>query len=476
MTAQRIILLIVTLFAVGLNAQAQRTADPPAPTRDLDAVMSDYIRAGLQSNLALQEQEISYQRSIQALVEARGAYLPSLTLEGRYSRADGGRTIDLPIGSIINPIYATLNRLTRNQSPPGSFPPVADQQFALQRTREQQTAMRVSQPLYAPKLAANLRLQQANSDAAQYTRDAFKAALVHDICIAYLGWNKSGEALAITASSLDTLTENLRVNRKLYEAGKVTEDQVLRAEAELLSLQQQQVEADNTVHRAQRYFNFLLNRERDAPLERADLPAVATLSPVPVERLIEDSLNRRAELRQLKSQQAAAAASIDAARAEYKPTLGLALEGGTQGENYRFGRDDRYALGSIVFSWSLFSGNQTRARVGQARLAAKSTDVQLEQTRQRIGLQVEQAREDLIAAMNSLKTADARRSVAGAAFKIASKKRDAGVISQVEFLDARSTLADAQSNFNLTRFDVFARATELDYAAGLPALHIEVGP
>ena len=69
--------------------------------------------------------------------------------------------------------------------------------------------------------------------------------------------------------------------------------------------------------------------------------------------------------------------------------------------------------------------------------------------------------------MTSLKIAEARRSAAGAAF---------GVISQVEFLDARSALADAQSNYNLTRFEVFARATELDYAAGLPALHIEVEP
>ena len=73
-------------------------------------------------------------------------------------------------------------------------------------------------------------------------------------------------------------------------------------------------------------------------------------------------------------------------------------------------------------------------------------------------------------------TATARQNVAAAAFRIASKKRDAGVVSQVEFLDARSTLAAAQSNLNLTRFDVFARAADLDYAAGLPAFRIEVDP
>jgi outer membrane protein len=476
MTAQRILLTLIASLAFCTGARAQSAGAGAAPVRSLDQVIGDYIRTGLHSNLALQEQEISFARSVQALQEARGAFMPSLSLEERYTRANGGRTIDIPVGSIVNPIYSTLNQLTRSQSPPTNFSPVPDQQFAIQRTREQQTELRILQPLYAPKIAANLRLQQANSNAAQFTRDAFKSALIRDICVAYLDWNKAGEALRIADSNIDTLTENLRVNRRLFDSGKVTEDQVLRAQAELLSVQQQRVEAANSVQRSQRYFNFLLNRERGAPLERAEFPSVDTLSPIPLERLIEDSLSRRAELRQLDSIQAAAMAGIDAARADYMPTIALALAGGTQGETYGFGKDDRYAVGSIVFSWSLFSGNQTRARVGQARLAAKSSRVQIDQTRQQISLQVEQAREDLIAVLSSLKTASARQEAANAAFKIASKKRDAGAISQAEFLDARSSLADAQSNLNLTRFDVFARATELDYAAGLPALHIEVAP
>lgn len=476
MNAQPKFLLLCLMCAHWLMTAGFAHAEVTAPRRTLDEVLGDYIAQGLGSNLTLEQQDISYERSVQALAEARGAFLPALSLDARYTRADGGRSIDVPIGTLINPVYATLNQLTQSSAMPTTFSPVQDQQFSLQRSREQQTALRLTQPLYAPKILANVRAQRANANAAQFTREAYRATLLRDIGIAYLNWCKAEQTLVITDSNRETLSENLRVNGKLYEAGKITQDQVLRAQAELLYVEQQRVEARNAIARAQRYFNFLINRDHALPLEAADLPSVDTLAPVPLEALLSESLRRRAEIRQLDSLQQAATAGIEAARADYKPTVALALEGGTQGEDYRFGRDDRYASGSLVFSWSLFSGNQTRARVGQACLAAKASAVQLDQARQQISLEVEQAREDLLAALSSLRTATAREDVAQAGFKIASKKRDAGVISQVEFLDARSSLADAQSNQIRVRFDVFARAIELDYAAGNPAQHLGASP
>jgi outer membrane protein len=49
------------------------------------------------------------------------------------------------------------------------------------------------------------------------------------------------------------------------------------------------------------------------------------------------------------------------------------------------------------------------------------------------------------------------------------------VISQVEFIDARSSLTSAELNLNVTRFAVLARQAELDYATAngnlpLPAM------
>jgi len=90
-----------------------------------------------------------------------------------------------------------------------------------------------------------------------------------------------------------------------------------------------------------------------------------------------------------------------------------------------------------------------------------------------VQLEVEQALDALETSSDSLATAAARADAAHAAFRIASRKRDEGVINQVEFVDARSTLTSAELNLNVTRFEVLARQAELDYAAAAGTLPLD---
>ncbi|MBN1561575.1 TolC family protein [candidate division KSB1 bacterium] len=64
-----------------------------------------YIQQALDSNLALQQADFSYQKSIAALREARGLFLPGVDIQARYSRADGGRLIEFPVGDMLNYDY-----------------------------------------------------------------------------------------------------------------------------------------------------------------------------------------------------------------------------------------------------------------------------------------------------------------------------------------------------------------------------------
>jgi outer membrane protein TolC len=42
------------------------------------------------------------------------------------------------------------------------------------------------------------------------------------------------------------------------------------------------------------------------------------------------------------------------------------------------------------------------------------------------------------------------------------------MVSQVEFLDSRTSLTSAELNLNAVRFQLLARQAELDYATGAP--------
>ena len=98
---------------------------------------------------------------------------------------------------------------------------------------------------------------------------------------------------------------------------------------------------------------------------------------------------------------------------------------------------------------------------------------QLSELTQQVQLEVQQSLDRLNTSADSLATAEARSEAARAGFRIASRKRDEGVISQVEFIDARSNLTGAELNLNVTRFEVLARQAELDYATAAGTLPLD---
>ena len=84
------------------------------------------------------------------------ASFPTLALDARYSRAEGGREIELPLGTLLNPVYSTLNDLLAAQGQPPAFAPIEDQTIPFLREREQDTRLTLRQPLYAPAIPASI--------------------------------------------------------------------------------------------------------------------------------------------------------------------------------------------------------------------------------------------------------------------------------------------------------------------------------
>lgn len=459
---------------VGLCIGAAALADTRA-VDDFESILERYVREGLRSNLALRAETIEVEKAAAALAEARARFRPQVTLEARYTRADGGREFLLPFGQALNPIHGTLNEMLAAQGRPAAFPEVEDETVRLLRREEQDTRLVVRQPLYAPTLSAAIRAQRAFLDAGNYRRMAIARTLRRDISLAYIDWLRARNAVEVYIASEALLGENLRVNQSLFDNGKITEDQVLRARAELLEVRQQRRQAEDLVTHAQRYLNFLLNRELRAPLEAAPAPDTLDERAEAVEKLWAQALTRRPEVFQLQELREASAHQMEVARRQKWPTLTLALDAGTQGEEYALGKGHNFGMVSLVFTWRVFDGGGDDARARQARAAERQLVLRQEEMAQQIRLEVQQSWDALATARDSLATAAARVEAARAAFRIASRKRDAGAINQAEFIDARSALTRAELNYTITRFDVLARRAELEYAVCAGDLPLDPG-
>src|SRR5262245_58206169 len=75
-------------------------------------IPQQYIEEALNNNLVLKEKKVSLDKGLVALKQARSLFLPTTWFETQYTLANGGRSIDIPIGDLLNPVYKTLNQLT----------------------------------------------------------------------------------------------------------------------------------------------------------------------------------------------------------------------------------------------------------------------------------------------------------------------------------------------------------------------------
>lgn len=453
-----------TLLALATAWVATGHAATPGG-RDVAAVAQEYVDIALQGNLSLQGQQLEVERAEAALDAARARFFPELAVQARYTRADGGREIDLPIGTLLNPAYQTLNELLQAQGEAPRFSPLPDQTIPFQREREQDTRVTLRQPLYQPAIPAAARAQRELLRGAEAGREVIERRLRRDVLLGYLDWLKALRAREVLQASAEVLAENVRVNESMYNNGRITEDQVLRARTEQLAVAQQLRSTADQISQARSYVNFLLNRPLDTPLEDAGLPATLPLE-------LPTAGGQRPELEQAAALGAAAEQQQRAARAAMLPSLSLGVDAGTQGETWDFGPSYNYIAGSLVFSWKFFDGGATRAEAQRARLAARQARLQQESLLRQVLLEQQQARDALANARDSIALAEARAEAARAAQRIAERKRDAGSISQAEFLDARNALTAAELALNVNRFELLQRHIELQFAAGeVPGIH-----
>ena len=295
----------------------------PISIAHAQSALDSYLAEGLANNQALQARTLDARAALAELDRARAERKPVLKLEARYLLSEGGRSIDFPAGDLLNPVYATLNGLTANSSTPTRFPQLENQSFDLLREHEQDTRIKLSAPLFAPGLDAAIRAAAAQADSAEAEREVAARTLIRDIRQAYYGYGQAQAALGVLQASSTVLTENVRVNNALVDSGKATRDAPLRAQAELLAIEDRSSTVQNQLDAAARYLNFLVRRPLDTPV-----PAAA---PEPLNSLATPTAKERPELRALSASVRAAQAATDAERARAKPTLAFGIDAGIQG-------------------------------------------------------------------------------------------------------------------------------------------------
>ena len=427
-----------------------------------EETLDKYINEGLVNNLALKQKEVNYLKSIEVLKQARALFFPDISLNARYTAAEGGRVIDFPVGTMLNPVYQSLNFLLDQDL----FPDISNMEFAFYRPTEHETKIRLAQPIVDTKIIYNQKINKEMSRAVMADAGAYKRQLVAEIKTAYFNYLKTLKLLQLVDDTRELLVENIRVNESLFDNNVVTIDNVYRSRAELSKLERQEAEARKNHEVARAYFNFLLNRPFESTI-LADIKYDSITQTLMLDELSEHAVVNREELEMLRSYSRVAESNLSMNQMNKLPNLYAVVDYGFQGRNYEFNMRQDYLFASLIFRWDLFHGFENKARIGEARIEQSLRDYQLEEAEKQIRLETIGAHYDLIASVESVKASGEELLSARNAFRVINRKYGEGQATLIEYIDARSTMTQAEMLLIISKYDFHIKYANLERVACL---------
>ena len=440
--------LLLTLAPPILPAAAQRPESP------LDRVVAEALR----NNLELAQQAQTVRGATAAVREARARFLPSITLDARYSEQRDA----LELGDVVNPAYAALNQLVGEPRFPTNL------QLSLPFAHE--TRARLLQPVFNPAIAAGYSQSRHTREASDMQRRALSRRIAAEAQSALLDVAAVRGARRTWEATLVLVTENERVATRLAAAGRATPDVVFRARADRSDVEQRLAEAADQEDAAARTLNRLLRRPLDTAVEELPDSLVRFDITLTESDAIAAALVRREELGQASAGIRAATAGVRAANAAFLPSLSIALDYGFQGSEPRFGGAHDFAAASVVLSFNVLNGGGDVARRQRARSDVERARLRLAELEDLVRLDVSRAYRAALVARAAIATAETRLEAATRSFTLVRRRYEEGLASQVEFLDARTTLTNAELNRVVTSYRYAQRYVDLERAAALRSI------
>lgn len=437
-----------------------------SPSLKAQHILDNYIQQAFTRNQGLQQQQLQLDKSLYALQEARSYFLPHVSLLANYNKADGGRTIDIPVGDMLNPVYTTLNQLTNSQR----FPQLNNVSEQLNPDNFYDAKFRTSLPLINTEIWYARKMRQENISLAQAGVNVYKRALVRDIKAAYYQYYQAIQAVQIYQQSMQLVQENIRVNTSLLRNGVRNNTALTRSQTEQQKISASIIQAENQQRKAQAYFNFLLNRALTDSIA-VDSSVFQQLPAGTVDGTAAGISNRE-ELVQLKQREKLALLQQQAFRSSFVPKLSTFVDLGSQAFNWRFDNRSRYYLFGLTLEWDLFNGGRRKQQINQAATDISAVRAQMDLTQQSISLELLNADNDQRTAVANYESAETQLQLAEKYYRDQLKVYKEGQLLYLELLDAQQQLTTARIQRSLAFAQVLTAQANIERAQASYSLNI----
>ena len=419
------------------------------------SVLDEYVATAFQQNITLQQKSIQVEKAMIALKTAQSLYQPSVAFQGGYQSGEGGRSIAFPVGDLLNPVYSTLNALTKSTA----FPQISNVETNFFPSDFYDVKVQTTMPLYNKDISYNKQIQEQTVSLQREDVSLYKRELVKQIKTAYYNYLLSLGLVKVYENSLNLALEGKKVNEKLLANGKGLPAYLLRSDSEIATIQAQIADAVKQNQAAQYYFNFLLNRELRAEIRidfEVEKAVAGVYSVVPGVReelsLLSKSINIQETVLKMNE-------------SFYLPKLNGFVNLGSQSTLGNISSKSGYYFLGLQMDIPIFSGKRNLYKVKQTQLDIASAKNALDLSTKQFNMATEIAQKNVQSSIVSFQASTKSYEAASAYLRLIEKGYKEGVSTYLETVDARNQWMNAQINYQLKQFNVLIAAAAYEREA-----------
>lgn len=281
---------------------------------------------------------------------------------------------------------------------------------------------------------------------------------------AYADVLRDMEILRIRQENLQVLRRQLEESNARFEVGEITRTDVAQSEARVAQSEADLAQSQAQLAVSRAAYGAMVGQ---AP---ANLEALPPLQGVPAdyETALDAALVQNPTVRSAQYALAAAEANVAAARAEYRPTVGLnASYGGTSDKLSGFDLTDRTAFNAgASVRVPLFTGGLNRSRVNQSLERANAAQIQVEGQRRTVMQSVSSAYAQAVSARSSLIAGEQAVRAASVAAEGVRQEAQVGLRTTLDVLNQELELRNAQVTLASARRNEYVAQAQLLAAMG----------
>lgn len=290
-----------------------------------------------------------------------------------------------------------------------------------------------------------------------------KREVAYNITDAYFSVLKTKKLLDLALEAWNVIENHYRQVKAAYNAGLVTEPDLLKVELELSLIEQNSIKAEHGHDLTKLAYNHILRNRQNVlyDIQDENFKTYTYYPEIKDESILEEAYRSRPEFKKLKILRKMAIADKNVSTGYYFPDIALAADYGWEKLDYKEDNIDLDAKNyhfTMVLDWTLFNGFETDAKVKKAEADLKQVYANESLLKKKIELEVKEA---LLNLRDSIKRIDnSRKSVnlAEENQRISMRRYNSGVgtsfdvvYAQRDLIQAKKELIEAQFDFEIAK-------------------------